>query len=584
MDDLKALERQEDADLEELQRSFDKKSSSKYQQPDIKVSVSDFVEKLVCWDYGKRMSFKWRPWLPQIYDSEYLLTQEDIFGNRSPVRRTLLKTSRQTEKSTSLGNKIISNCFMNPNLSAIFVSSAGLNMSEFSEQRIENPLRVSPGLSAWSKKAIVDNKMTKRWPNYSRLVLRSAFLDASRVRGIPGDLIAVDEIQDSLPENLPVIFACGNNSTIQYGPMYMLAGTPLSFDNQIELIWSKNSSQGVWMTRCSRCRHWNPPYPQQVGKYGMICEKCSKALNPLTDGQWVRGRTNLENVAYAGYHLSRPLMAYTVAYDRQLFRNRWNNLLKDVNDPNVTDAAKMNEHFGLSYDSGKKPITRAQLMACCHPGLAMRRILPDPIRMDPTRFKFLGIDWGEGSEDGAYTVVAMGYMNGEVLEVAYVHRYTGAEADENFVRKDLADLIETNGINLAFCDAGHGWGIIGGIREMIRGGMERLVPLQYVPSSSRVVYYDEEAHQFRAHRTRWMAKVFDIMKRGQRSGGIRLPRWAEFEDPYALDVLNIFADKSPRLKQTIYSHTGTDDTFHALLNLVTAKLFAYGELAEFVNA
>lgn len=549
------------------------------------IEVSDFAQKAICYDTNKKISFKTRPWLYRVYDSEYTRTRLDDNGHpEAPVRRTLLMTARQTEKTTSLGNKILTNCFLTAGMRALYVTSAGLNMKEFADERVNNPLRVSPMLKKWSGNALVDNKFTKRWANNSRLVLRSAHLDASRVRGIPADLIAIDEIQDFLPETIPVILACANNSVLPMGPIFIFAGTPLTFDNIIERTWSQNSTQNVWLTRCGGCRKWNPPYPAQVGKYGMICERCGKSLDPLNDGQWVRMKENIENVAYEGFHLSRILMAYTVAHDRTLFRSRWSNFLKDYNDPTMNEAQRMNEHFGLSFDSGKKPITRDQLIACSHPGLEMTRIIPDTIRMDPTWPIFAGIDWGEGSEDGAYTVITLGYMNGDMFEVAYAKRYMGREADPKYVKMDIAELLTVNRVDMCFCDAGMGWGMIDSIREMVPDGLRRIVPVRYSGNQSQVITYDEKGHMFVVHRTRWMSKIFNMLIRGQTSGGVRLPRWKEFETPFGEDILNIFADRSPKLKQMSYSHSGTDDGFHSLLYALTAQKWWMGDIDVFVNA
>lgn len=577
--ELQALEAEEDRDLSTAMEWMD------YQGPgsssfSLCTDISDFAQKTICYDYNKPISFKYRPWLYRIYDSEHLVTR----AGEPPTRRTLLKTARQVEKSTSLGNKLLSLCFLYPGLRSLFVTSAGLNMKEFADERVSNPLRVSKFLSLWNSKALIDNKFTKRWANNSRMVMRSAHLDANRVRGIPADVIAIDEIQDFLPETIPVILACANNSVIPLGPIFCFSGTPLTFDNLIERTWSQNSTQNVWMTKCSRCNHWNPPYPDQVGKFGMICSKCSKALNPLENGRWVRMRENIESVAFEGYHLSRPLMAYTVAYDQTLFRNRWSNFLKDVNDPTMNEAQKMNEHFGLSYDSGKKPITKEQLIRCSHRGLRMNRLLPDRVRTDSSWPKFAGIDWGEGSEEGAYTVIVIGYMNGEVFEVGYAKRYTGREADPRFVKQDIAELLSYNGIDMCFCDAGMGWGMIDSLRDMVRDGMRRIIPVRYSGNQSQVITYDDKAHQFVVHRTRWMSKVFNFLIRGQNPGGVRLPRWEEFEAPFGDDISNIYADRSPRLRQMAYSHTGTDDTFHALLYAITAKMWWYAEMDEFVNS
>lgn len=539
------------------------------------VRLSSFAQKYICYDEGHYISFKRRPWMYQIYDSEFQRRDRDY-----PRRRVLLKTARQCEKSTQLGNKLLGNTALTNNLTSLYVSSGTLNTMEFVDERIQNTIRISPRLqSLVGKRALIDNKTVKRFANNSRMLFRSAHLNANRVRGIPADFVAIDEIQDFLKENIPVITASTKNSNLPLGPIWLFSGTPLTTDNYIEQTWSKNSTMNVWMTRCSRCRTWNPPGPDQVTKHGLACSKCGKAINPLL-GQWVRMKES-GDPPFEGYHLSQAMMPYTIIDNAEQFSIRWNNFYNDANDPTVSEAQIKNELFGLSHDSGKKPITREQLMRCCDdPTLQMSPALPDRVRTDPTWFKFAGVDFGEGSGDGAYTVFMMGYVNGTKTEISFAKRYMGPEAEAGFVKRDIASLIENNDINLCIVDAGHGWGFVDSIREKVTDGMRRVIPMEYRGALANAIQWDPKRGMFLAHRTRWMSKVFNLLIRRE----VRLPRWSEFQEPFGEDILNIYADRSPKLRQMIYNHSATDDSFHSLLYLLTAKMYWFQELEEFVNA
>lgn len=570
----------EDRDLEEVRIDLEG-GGNEFGALDFKIKVSEFVPRMLCWTDGQLMSFKMRPWLPQIYDAEWQIRRrpgDDPKVKRRPRRRILMKTARQCEKSTQLGNKILTNCALIEGLTALYVSPGTVNTEEFAEQRVNMPMRISPNMKRWTSDTLVNNKYVKRFRNNSRIVLRSANLNASRVRGIPADALYLDEFQDFLPENIPVIAACTKNSNLPMGPLFLYAGTPLSFENIIEQTWSKNSTQNVWMMRCSRCRTWNEPGPAQVTKRGLCCRKCGKALDVL-GGQWVQGKEN-DDVTFDGYHLSQAMMPYTVADNPDSFQDRWENFYRDVHDPNVAEAQILNELFGISASSGKKPVSREQLIACTDPLLRMNEALPDQVRLDPTWPKFMGVDWGEGTEQGAYTVVHIGFANRDRFQVGFAKRYTGREADPAFVKRDIARLMILNNIDLCLVDAGHGWGMIDTVRELVPDGLRRIVPVRYSGSQSQVIRYDDEAHQLVVHRTRWMAKVFNMLIQQQ----IILPRWSEYEEPFALDIMNIHADRSPRLQQMIFGHVGTDDSFHSLLYSVTAMLVAYHEIGVFANA
>ena len=89
--------------------------------------------------------------------------------------------------------------------------------------------------------------------------MRYAFLNADRVRGIPADMVCIDEIQDVLTDNIPVIEECVSHSSFKYK---LYAGTPKSLDNTLESLWVEDSTQNEWVVPCDSCgggdyRHWN---------------------------------------------------------------------------------------------------------------------------------------------------------------------------------------------------------------------------------------------------------------------------------------------------------------------------------------
>jgi len=561
---------------------------------------SEFVEYRFCYDLRKPVQLHLRPWQRAIYDAEYTSKRiRSLGGSYADVirycRQTIILAGRQTEKSTGLGNKLLSYVLQIPNITALYVTSAGLNMQEFADERIENVIRISPALKPWTGSFVSYNRYFKRLrKNNSRLVMRSAHLNADRVRGIPADVLAVDEIQNFMMANIPVITATLNNSDLEFGPITLLSGTPLTFDNPIEQIFSKNSTKNLWLMRCSGCRAHNfPPRTMtevrmMIGPRGLVCKKCAKALDVFS-GEWVR--TGSKDVAYEGFHLSRALMPYTAVGNPDRFREKWGKFARDVNDPNVDDATKMNEIFGVSWDSGKKPITQDELIRCCHPGIRyMSRKAPSRVINDPTWPIFAGIDWGEGSGAGAYTVITLGYMNevpgeGLVFQIFYMHRYMGFEAEPEYLTDDIAELLELNKVELAIVDAGMGWGMIENVRSSITDGLVRVIPMRY-NNQSAIIGYDELAHQLTCSRTRWMAKVFNQLKNRR----VMFPAWDIMDGTpstttgFSQDILTIFADRSPKLKQMQFNHTEPDDAFHTVVYALTAKMWWYQELEEFAAA
>lgn len=545
----------------------------------IEVSLSDYAQNLICYDEGKYVSYDFRPWMPRIMNSEHILSRKRD-GELVPCRWTLLKCSRQVEKSSTKSFKMLGCSMTIANICCLYVSSAGANTREFADERIENTLRISPRLKPWAAANLRDTMAVKRFANNSRIVLRSVYRDnAERVRGLPVDLLAVDEIQSVFQEAMPIIEASVKKSDLPMGHIRLYSGTPLTSDNHLEQRWSKESTANMWLTRCGSCGHWNPPGMEQIGRKGMICSRCGYGLNPL-NGQWVR--TGRKDAPYEGFHMSQVMMPYTdLARGEAAFEQKWYELYTDVHSPTAVEAKVRNEILGESWDVGRKPLKDDELRECVRPWLRMSREAPNAVLRDAHWHTFMGVDWGSGTDGNAYTVVTLLYAYGDDKRpcVYYMKRYEGTEADPRFVKRDLAELFKKNKVSLAFVDAGFGWAIIPELRDLVPDGLRRIVPLKLVGSQSEIIKYDEKAHLFTAHRTRWMSKVFTVFQNGR----IDLPRENEFWDPFGLDILNIHYEELPSGEMR-YGHTGTDDSFHSIMNAITAMKYFYQQLYDFANA
>lgn len=543
-------------------------------------SISTFAQRVMCFDWHQPIDFTYRPWWPRIYDSEHLEVHLGSDGKYlRPKRGTFLLCARQVEKSTWMGTSALSLMALVNNLCVLYVSSALDNAREFADERVENPIRNSPGYQRYLVKGLSNARFGKRFATNSRIVIRAVKMDANRVRGIPADVANIDEIQHVNGDFIPDVLASTKNSELPGGPIYRLAGTPLTHDNITAVTWNESTTQNVWMTRCGSCNHWNPPHFEQIGRYGMICSKCGRAINPLT-GQWVRGvsdphRLDSPKISYEGFHLSQVMQPYTVFHDPEAFETRWRRLVEDINSATYTQEKIQNELIGIPWASGNRPITQEELEACCHPDTYFERVVPDLVRKDPDWPVFMGVDWGEGNPGGSFTVAHLGWMHahggGAIPRVAYAKRYEGLEAHPDFVKKDLVNLINTNKVATVFVDARHGWGMVDYLWDNVPDGRQRVILVDYADSLQTLGVYNKKEMRMSVNRTRWMSRVFQMIKARR----IILPSWAQYRSPFGADILNIFADRSPKRRQMIYSHARTDDCFHSLSYFVLAAMLHY---------
>ena len=474
-----------------------------------------------------------------------------IYDTTSP--RVLLKCGRQVEKSTYLGNRLLALTCIQPSFTALYVSPTNQQTKTFSNDRIKEPIETSVRLKAWTTDKLAQNVFQKKFINRSQIVLRYAFLNADRVRGIPADMICIDEIQDIHTDSVPVIEECVSHSAFKFK---LYAGTPKSLDNTIESLWSEDSTQNEWVVPCDRCgggdyRYWNILDEDNIGKTCLICDKCHAPLNAMhEDSQWASMNPNprVPN-PMDGYRIPQIMVPWL----------EWDDILSKQ--LMYTRAKFYNECLGLSYDSGTRPLTRQDILDNCNPAV---RLTPEGLRHSHSVFAgvqtFMGIDWGTGEQ--TYTLVVIcKYVSGK-FQIVYCHRFEGAESEPTVQLERIYALVSHWRPDLIGCDYGGGFDRND---AMIRKfGPTRVFKYQYSTITSGKVRWDAGLARFLLNRTEIMSDMFNGIRRRDI---FAFPAWEDFERPFASDMLNIFSEFSEerRINEYKKSKGVADDTFHALL-------------------
>jgi hypothetical protein len=528
------------------------------------VSPAEFTETAVMIaDKGDthNFSFKERPYLRRIYDTG--------------EQKTLLKCGRQVEKSTTLGNKTIAYSCLNNHFRSLFVAPSAEQAKVFSNDRIKDPIDMSPLVGAYTNTVLTNAVFHKKFINYSQVRLRYAYLTADRVRGIPADLITVDEIQDILVDNIPVIEECASHSDWK---LFIYSGTPKSLDNTLEHYWANFSTQNEWLVPCERhgtpknpnSWHWNVLDEDNIGKKGLMCDKCHEPIDPYHPlAQWAalnpRTKKNKDKVAFEGYRIPQLMVPWII---NSPDGSGWASILEKQE--RYSRQKLYNEVLGISYDSGTRPLTRGQLKACCKEHIRLGDFEGFKKYAQGTDI-FAGIDWGTG--ENTYTVISLGaYLGTGNFTVFWVHRFTGRELEPP-IQLDLISTILTQfNVCITGCDYGGGFDRND---HLIRAfGPQKILKYQYNPQQKRgKVYWEEKLHRFAVHRTEVMSDIFNAIVRKQ----FDLPCWDDFHDPYGQDILNIFSEKNEQRRMIEYKHAPgtTDDTFHSILYCFLASMIKY---------
>ena len=507
------------------------------------VAPTDFVEFAIripnqATKVLEPFSFKERRYLHTVYDSV------------SP--RILLKCGRQVEKSTYLGNRLLALTCIQPNFTALYVSPTNQQTKTFSNDRIKEPLDTSERLRAWTTDKLAQNVFQKKFINRSQIVLRYAFLNADRVRGIPADMVCIDEIQDVLTDNIPVIEECVSHSSFKYK---LYAGTPKSLDNTLESLWVEDSTQNEWVVPCNHCgggdyRYWNILDEANIGPEYLICDKCGKQIHAMhEDSQWASMNPN-PRVPHPmdGYRVPQimvPWCEWTDILNKQILYSR---------------AKFHNEVLGLSYDSGTRPLTRDDIQSNCDDNISIgREGLIKSLKEIRGNQVYMGIDWGTGEQTFTVVVIAR-YLNNR-FTILYAQRFEGQLSEPISQLARIDELIKRWHVQIIGVDYGGGFDRND---AMIRKhGPRKIFKYQYSTITRGKVVWDGGLSRFLVNRTEVMSDVFNAIKR---RNVFRFPRWSEWEKPFAADMLNIFSEYSEERRVNEYrkSKGVTDDTFHAI--------------------
>jgi Phage terminase large subunit (GpA) len=482
----------------------------------------------------------------------------------TPAKRMLLFCARQVEKSTLLGNRAITYSCLLSGFRTLYVSPSATQTKTFSSDRIKDPLETSEVLRSFTQRSLQQNVFEKQFINRSKITLRYAFLNADRTRGIPATSLLLDELQDILADNIPIIEQCTSHAPEQL-KRFVYAGTPKSTDNVIEYYRANKSTQGEWVVPCDAHggeggRYWNVLGEKNIGKKGLICEKCGAIINPMhDDAQWA---------FMTEFHpIKAPFESYRIPQLMVPWKP-WDEVLLDYD--RYSRDKFYNEVLGISFDSGLRPLTPAQVRDCCSEEVTMNQnALVQYRNVAHGQPIFAGLDWGTGEH--TYTVLSLGTYMHSKFRIFYVHRFAGEETDPEIQLQKIVQMLRY--FNVAVIGADYGGGHYPNDKLTRTFGHERVQRFQYVARPKKKVLWNVGLRRWMVHRTDVMSDIFNAIKRKQ----IQFPRWEEFQQPFAQDMLNIFSEYNNSQRMIQYNHhpDKPDDTFHSVLYCFLASMIKF---------
>lgn len=489
-----------------------------------------------------------------------------IYNNDDP--RLVLKCSRQVAKSTTVCNLQVTESLIRPHWRSLYVSPSALQTRQYSNEKLRPTIYDSPFLKrVFLGKNLTDQVFEKTLMNGSYMFLRYAFLTAARARGIPASRVFFDEVQDLLKDNIKVISQSLSASRLAMGVegAEFLCGTPLTHANTLEEYWQW-STQNEWLIPCD-CKKpsfWNMLGADNIGKKGLICSNCGKAINAAA-GQWV---TMAPGEHYVGYHISQLMVPW-----KQSERAWASEIVMPFE--KWPDSKFNNEILGFSYDTASSPVTRMDVQKCCYPLTKFPNAKTENFVFSPTEVHrglriFAGVDWGEGREEGeisggrkkfaSWTVLTLGcYINSECFWPFMMKRYVGKEIDPEIIIPDMLHILGYWNVEVVGADWGHGWGV--NSRLFNARGRQGVMQFAYSASLGERKRWDPEAFKFIINRNAVLSGLFQDIKQGN----FAFPEWETFE-PFAKDILAEYVEYNDRTRTMMYDHPidQPDDALHSL--------------------
>lgn len=473
------------------------------------------------------------------------------------ARKRCIIAGRQVGKSTMMAGESTVECVSMPGFSVLYGAPDDFKLHTFSYQRLGPMINMSPAIHDYymSGNTCVNNARFTRFNNGAMIMITNSSREQN-VRSPTSDRINMDEIQDTVSDNLYV--AVKSMFTSPY-KIVSLSGTPLSLQNPMEQYWNK-STRNEWLIPCYNCQktisvgsrtlrehHWNNIGPKNISRRGLICARCGAPLM-VEDGQWIRSRYEAE---YEGFRIPQPLSPFT----------DWKDLMDEWEDPTISLAKKMNEIFGISWDSADRYITETELRkACGEHRLAFRYKDLDPAtkKYVDSRHVVAGIDWARNVEGGANTVL----MIGVVIAPGHIRVIFMSVLPKTMSQEDQVDSIikKLKEFNVSYVTAD--WGAAGSRNVDIAKaiGRDRVVQIDYGIGKIFVEKYHEHVKLLSMNRTMCLS---DLHRDITIEDGVEFPVWEDFEE-FANDFLVEYAEED-HWGRLMYDHPdGThDDMLHA---------------------
>jgi DNA-directed RNA polymerase subunit RPC12/RpoP len=478
----------------------------------------------------------------------------DVYRDEHP--RIVIVAGRQVEKSETVNRKLIFHGWTRPHTTITYTAPRNEQVTRFVNDRFRKAI-------ADSVNSILEHDVDKKRDaktaigivNKTIFYFGSAWAEGDALRGISGDMVFFDEVQDITQTAIESIEKSVSHSEIK-DPVTELngkcfyTGTPKQKGSYYDRVLWGQSDQKKWSVTCESCGHkqfmsmknvmvQNEGEENERRYFG--CLHCEEELN-RENGEWIP--TKPQNKMYSGYLFNQLNMSWISA----------NQIWRDFQTMDSMTFA--NEVLGEFFSGNEQPISYEDVLNNTDKSLALKKYSHTPTVM--------GIDYGSGGK--SKTIITIGHREmhkgKKKLVIDYIENCP-IDNHEELIAHIMA-LKEKFNVEKINGDIGYGsyenqklFEIYG--RDAIS---TRYVSYQNDPKKRE--YKGKNNNTLQVDRTYSMDKLVDMFHREEIVIPYKKPEEVEyFFDHYTALELK-FSESTTGTGRKFYDHSTPDDAFHSL--------------------
>lgn len=478
---------------------------------------------------------------------------------------------RISRKTLSTGAIIATKSVSRPYFTSLYVAPLSNQASRFSTTYLD-PFLNSPLLKKYYRDTSSKKNVFEKTLNNGSIIFLSyaeTEQDSDRVRGVAGDSLTVDEVQDVAIEALPILYETLSASDFAFKRHY---GTAKSELNTLETLFRR--SNGLeWTVKCTHCGRYSIPWTLEdclkicSSKDGTVCAHCGKPIDMLT-GSWLAARPNIKT--NMGFHIPRFIL------EARTNPKKWGELQAVLNDPTYSVTKIANEVFGLAAGVAGRILSQREAMECCNPHkTSYDTCWPQDMR--GINSVVMGVDWSVTGGAASYTLISiLGYDFQGKCYLLYSERLNGIDildqvrrVEQLFMQFNCQRLVSDRGV-----------GVLQGQLLQRSIGPEKCLMANYVAAKQHL-RYDRQGQFLAADRTQCMDTVILKMKMGKLK--FETPCWELTQNMWS-DALSVYEEESHSGRRLYRKDEGVpDDWLHSIVFAHIAYMGLIGEY-EYVDS